>query len=79
VFNGWTPEFGYIISIQHQNNWLSTYKQNSAIYKEVGTFVKAGETISVVGESNDQYKRKGLKFELWHNGMAVNPLNYISF
>ncbi len=79
IFNGWTPEYGYIISIQHQNNWLSTYKQNATLYKEVGTFVRAGETISIVGESKDQFKIKSLKFELWHNGVAVNPLNYISF
>ncbi len=79
VFNGWSPEFGYIISIQHQNNWISTYKQNSTLYKEVGTFVKAGEAISLVGETDAKSKVKGLKFELWHNGVAVNPLNYISF
>ena len=79
VFNGWTPEYGYIISIQHQNNWLSTYKQNGVLYKEIGAFVKAGETISIVGDAGNKSKLKGLKFELWHNGVAVNPLNYISF
>jgi hypothetical protein len=32
-----------------------------------------------VGDAGNKSKLKGLKFELWHNGVAVNPLNYISF
>ncbi|MCC6818147.1 MAG: M23 family metallopeptidase [Bacteroidia bacterium] len=79
IFRGWTPEFGYIISVQHQNNWLSIYKYNSAIYKELGSFVKAGETIGITGYTDKDNPNKQLRFELWHNGIAVNPLNYIVF
>jgi murein DD-endopeptidase MepM/ murein hydrolase activator NlpD len=79
IFNSWTPEYGHTITIQHQNNWLSTYKQTSATYKEVGAFVKAGEAIAVLGEYGNKSKQGRLKFELWHNGLAVNPENYISF
>lgn len=79
IFNGWTPEFGYTITIQHPNNWVTSYKQMSAIYKEVGEFVKAGEAIAITGEITGKSSRGKLAFELWHNGLAVNPLNYISF
>ncbi|MBL7838423.1 MAG: M23 family metallopeptidase [Bacteroidetes bacterium] len=79
IFSGWTPEYGYIISVQHQNNWLSIYKYNAAVYKELGSYVKAGETIGVIGYTDKDNPKKQLRFELWHNGVAVNPLNYIVF
>jgi murein DD-endopeptidase MepM/ murein hydrolase activator NlpD len=79
VFSGWTPDFGYIISLQHQNNWLSVYKFNAAVYKETGSFVKAGETIGITGYTDRNNPKKRLRFELWHNGIAVNPLNYVVF
>lgn len=79
IFNGWTPENGYIITIQHRNNWVSTYKHNATLYKETGAVVKAGETIAIVEDKAPGTKKSNFRFELWHNGSAVNPLNYISF
>ena len=79
IFSGWTPEYGYIVSVQHQNNWLSIYKYNAAVYKELGAFVKAGETIGITGYTDKDNPKKQLRFELWNNGIAVNPLNYIVF
>jgi murein DD-endopeptidase MepM/ murein hydrolase activator NlpD len=79
IFSGWSPDYGYIITLQHLNNWLSIYKFNAAIYKEAGTFVKAGETIGITGYTDRLNPKKRLRFELWHNGIAVNPLNYIVF
>ena len=79
VLNTWTPEFGYIIQVQHANNWVSVYKYNAAAYKEAGTFVKSGEIIGITGYTDKSNPNKNLRFELWHNGIAVNPLNYIVF
>jgi murein DD-endopeptidase MepM/ murein hydrolase activator NlpD len=79
VLNTWTPEFGYIIQVQHANNWVSVYKYNAAAYKTPGTFVKSGEIIGVTGYTDKSNPVKNLRFELWHNGIAVNPLNYIVF
>jgi murein DD-endopeptidase MepM/ murein hydrolase activator NlpD len=79
IFSGWTPEYGYIITLQHLNNWLSIYKFNSGVYKELGSFVKAGETIGITGYTDKDNPSKQLRFELWHNGIAVNPTNYIVF
>lgn len=79
ILSTWTPDNGYIISIQHSNNWVSTYKNNAANYKKLGALVKAGETIALVGNSSKDANKNALEFELWHNGVAVNPLNYITF
>lgn len=79
IFSGWTPEYGFIISLQHQNNWTSVYKFNAAVYKDPGSYVKAGETIGITGYTDKENPNKRLRFELWHNGIAVDPENYIVF
>ena len=79
IFSDWTLETGYIIGIQHKNNIISVYKHNSAILKQQGTFVKAGETISIVGGSGELSTGPHLHFELWHNGNPVDPEEFIAF
>lgn len=79
IFKGWTPDFGYTIAIQHDNNWLSVYKYNLGIYKEIGDIVKAGETIGIIGYKENKKDIKKLRFELWRNGIAMNPNNLIVF
>ncbi|MRX47089.1 M23 family metallopeptidase [Pedobacter puniceum] len=79
VFSNFTPETGYVIAIQHANNILSFYKHCSALLKKVGSFVRAGEVIAVVGDSGEYTTGPHLHFELWLNGSPVNPENYITF
>ena len=79
VYASWTLDFGYTIGIQHDNNYFSTYKHNATLLKKEGDYVKAGEAIAIVGESGEDVKGQHLHFELWHNGMSVNPQEYINF
>ena len=79
VISDWNPETGFVIGIQHQNNYLSLYKHNSRLLKNVGEFVAAGENIAVIGNSGGLTSGPHLHFELWYNGVPVNPLDYISF
>lgn len=79
IFSDWTLETGYIIGLQHKNNLFSVYKHNSSILKQQGTFVKAGETISIVGESGELSTGPHLHFELWYNGKPIDPEEFISF
>lgn len=79
LFSSWTPDYGYTIGIQHENNYYSTYKHNSTLLKKEGDYVKAGEAIAIVGESGTLTTGPHLHFELWHNGSAVNPQEYIDF
>ena len=44
-----------------------------------GDFVKAGEAIAIIGESGTLTTGPHLHFELWHNGVCVNPQEYITF
>jgi murein DD-endopeptidase MepM/ murein hydrolase activator NlpD len=75
----WTIETGYIIQIQHENNYLSLYKHNAELLKEIGDYVRAGEAIAIVGNSGELTTGPHLHFELWQNGAPLNPENYILF
>ncbi|MBC8488991.1 MAG: M23 family metallopeptidase [Bacteroidetes bacterium] len=79
IFSDWTVETGYVISIQHKNNFISVYKHNSVLLKQEGNIVKAGEPIAIVGESGELTTGPHLHFELWYNGTPVNPKDYIAF
>ncbi len=78
-FAGWTVETGYVIGIQHANNLVSFYKHNSLLLKRVGDRVKAGEAIANVGNSGEFTTGPHLHFELWYNGIPLNPEEYIDF
>ncbi len=75
----WTLETGNTIGIQHANNLISFYKHNSVLLKESGNQVKAGEAIAIIGNTGTLSSGPHLHFELWHNGKAVNPENFIIF
>lgn len=79
IFSSWTPEYGYTIGIQHENNYFSTYKHNATLLKKEGDYVKAGEAIAILGESGELTTGPHLHFELWHNGIAQDPQQYINF
>lgn len=73
----WTLETGYVIGIQHDYNLVSFYKHNSALLKKVGNFVKAGEVIAIVGNTGELTTGPHLHFELWKDGVPVDPDEYV--
>jgi murein DD-endopeptidase MepM/ murein hydrolase activator NlpD len=75
----WTLETGYMVVVQHSRNIISVYKHNSAILKKEGDVVNAGDPIAVVGETGEYSSGPHLHFELWYEGKAVNPKDYIAF
>ena len=79
IFASWTYDFGYTLGIQHENNYFSAYKPNAVLLKKEGDFVKAGEVIAILGKSGETISEPQLHFELWHNGMSLNPVKYINF
>ncbi len=79
IFSGWTIETGYTIYIQHSADLISVYKHNAELLKKTGDKVKAGEAIAIIGNSGELSTGPHLHFELWHNGTAMNPEEYIDF
>jgi murein DD-endopeptidase MepM/ murein hydrolase activator NlpD len=79
IFTGWTLETGYTICIQHENDLVSVYKHNSALLKDQGSFVKAGDAIAIIGSTGEYSTGPHLHFEIWYNGVPVNPTDFIKF
>ncbi|MDB4538854.1 MAG: M23 family metallopeptidase [Saprospiraceae bacterium] len=79
ISSDWTLETGNTISIQHSNNLISFYKHNSALLKEIGNSVKAGEAVAIIGNTGTLSDGPHLHFELWHKGKPINPEDFITF
>ena len=79
VFTDWTVKTGYVIQIQHANDFLSVYKHNSTLLKKQGDHVRAGEVIAIVGNTGEETTGPHLHFELWRAGNPLNPEDFIQF
>ena len=79
VISEYTSETGYVLGIQHPNNLMSFYKHNSVLLKTAGAQVKAGEAIAIIGNSGRLSTGPHLHFELWHNGVPIDPEKFIVF
>lgn len=79
ILSTYTAETGYVIEVQHNQDFISVYKHCSSLLKREGDTVQAGEAIALVGNSGQLTTGPHLHFELWHKGRAVNPEQYIVF
>jgi murein DD-endopeptidase MepM/ murein hydrolase activator NlpD len=79
VFASWTSDGGYEIHIQHPYNLISVYKHNSVLLKSLGDKVDPGDAIAIIGDSGDHSDGPHLHFELWRNGLAIDPYQYFAF
>lgn len=79
IFSEWSVEGGYVIGIQHKRNIISIYKHNATLLRHEGDVVKAGDAIAVLGGGGTTSTGPHLHFEMWYNGHAINPEDYMSF
>ena len=77
MISTYTAENGYVVVVQHSNNRLSVYKHNSALLKEVGDLVQAGDPIAAVGSSGRESTGPHLHFEWWVKGRPVDPAPWL--
>ncbi len=79
VMADYTTKSGFVVQIQHRNNLVSIYKHCSAVLKQVGEKVSAGDPIAVVGNTGELTTGPHLHFELWEDGVPIDPQNHIIF
>jgi lipoprotein NlpD len=79
IYAAFTFDFGWVIQVQHENNYISIYKNNTRLLKEVGDEVKAGECIAITGADSGKKTGTQFYFELWKQGKPVNPEEVIIF
>lgn len=79
VFADWTPSFGYVVIIRHQDGILSVYKHAGSLTKSQGDAVKSGEVIALAGNTINPEASISLHFELWKDGFPIDPVQFINF
>ena len=79
VFASWTQDGGYVIALQHAEGFVSFYKHNSELLKQVGETVYISDPIAVIGNTGSLSTGPHLHFELWQDGKPIDPEQLISF
>lgn len=79
IASDWTLETGNTVGIQHSGELVSFYKHNARNLKKLGSFVKAGEAVAIIGNTGELSSGPHLHFELWMDGKPVDPAAYIDF
>ncbi len=76
VFADWTNDYGWSIILQH-GGYTTFYKHCSKILVREGEPIRRGQTIALTGNTGLESSGAHLHFELWKNGIPLNPLDYI--
>lgn len=79
IFAEWSVSTGYVVQIQHDNNLVSIYKHNSDVQVKTGESVTAGTVIAIMGNEGELSTGPHLHFEMWQNGVPLDPEQFISF
>ena len=79
IFADWTPTTGNVIIIRHNNGFISAYKHAASITKNQGDVVRTGEVIALAGSTGKESTGVHLHFELWKDGYAIDPAQFIDF
>lgn len=69
--------YGYYVIITHADGWETLYAHCSGILTSEGSYVSAGDSIALVGETGVA-TGPHLHFELISNGVYLNPEYYIN-
>ena len=77
MFSGWNFEFGNTIIVNHGDGFSSVYKHNESLLKKINQRVSRGESIALLGSSGQTSEGAHLHFEIWKNGVVINPKDII--
>ena len=79
IFADWTPTNGYVIIIRHGDGIISVYKHVDSVTKSQGDVVRTAEVVATAGSTGKESTGVHLHFELWKDGFAIDPTNFIDF
>jgi murein DD-endopeptidase MepM/ murein hydrolase activator NlpD len=77
VFSGWTSDAGYEVIISHANGFMTFYKHNESLLRGASMHVHRGEPIATLGNSGTTSSGPHLHFEIWKDGVPVDPAGYM--
>lgn len=68
--------YGHTIEVDHGNGYVTRYAHNSRLVRQVGQLVRAGQEIAKAGSSG-RSTGAHVHFEVWEDGRAVNPHQFL--
>lgn len=77
VYAGWSYDDGNILMLSHGSGYLTVYKHNQMILKTIGTSVRRGEIVALLGSSGRTSQGPHLHFEVWKDGIPQDPNAYL--
>lgn len=76
-FAGYTPEYGYVVIVNHSGDFITRYLHCAMIVKKQGEKVLQGELIALAGNSGTRTSGTHLHFEIWFKGKPVDPEKFL--
>ncbi len=72
----WHPQYGYMIDIDHGNDFTTRYAHNSKLLAKAGDLIRRGQ---VIAESGSTGRSTGphVHFEVRYRGVAQNPNRFL--
>jgi len=68
-------EYGSLIIVQHNKDYLTAYAHNRRLLVRTGDIVRKGQQIAEMGSENNS--RVSVLFELRHDGKPVDPMPFL--
>ncbi|MGF6723399.1 lipoprotein NlpD [Paraburkholderia sp. GAS41] len=68
-------EYGSLIIVQHNKDFLTAYSHNRKLLVKTGDIVRQGQQIAEMGDEDNS--RVSVLFELRHDGKPVDPMPYL--
>lgn len=79
LVSNFTANDGYTIVVQHNGDLMSTYSHCGTLLKKKGEKVRTGEAVATTKREVAEGESPAVHFELWHKGVALDPMVYIAF
>jgi len=73
---GWQPGYGWVIDMEHELGFTTTYGHNSKLLVRKGDEVRAGDVIALSGSSG-RSTGPHVHYEMRLNDVPVDPLKYL--
>lgn len=73
TFSDYTVDSGFMIIIQHDQDYITIYKHCASLLKKVRDVVSQGELIALSGNSGKNTTGAHLHFEIWQKGKPIDP------
>lgn len=75
VYADWLSGLGLLMIVDHGGGYMSLYAHNAVLFKEVGEWIRSGDTIARSGDSGAE-QTAGLYFEIRYQGEPVDPARW---